>query len=254
MPSIAPAMPPGPPTRIAVQQGRAEEEERRGERAEQEVLQRRLLGEQAAAAGQAAHDVERQREHLERDEHGQQVVRTPGTAACRRSANSVSGKTSVVREAGRGRLRPPAASRASPTPSAVNASASWPSNFSAIVSTPSRPDHQDGALEEQRRAVDRPPRRPAVLTWLSRADQVDRPAPADQRPSSVNDDLDGVPGRGAARTPRPARRPCAAPNTTSIGSDRGVVDVGGRKAVGTARWSARRSLRAPGGGRRARDR
>ena len=60
---------------VAVEQGRAEEEERRAERAEQEVLERRLLREQAAAAGEAREDVERQREHLERDEHADEVVR-----------------------------------------------------------------------------------------------------------------------------------------------------------------------------------
>ena len=60
---------------VAVDEGRAEEEERRRERAEQEVLQARLLGQQAAATGEAAHQVERQRQDLERDEHRQQVVR-----------------------------------------------------------------------------------------------------------------------------------------------------------------------------------
>ena len=44
------------------------------ERAEQEVLQRRLLRQQPAATGQPAQQVERQREHLERDEHRQQVA------------------------------------------------------------------------------------------------------------------------------------------------------------------------------------
>ena len=59
---------------VAVEQRDAVQEERRGERAEQEVLERRLLGEQPPAAGQPAQQVERQREHLERDEHRQQVV------------------------------------------------------------------------------------------------------------------------------------------------------------------------------------
>ena len=53
----------------------AEQEERRGERAEQEVLQRRLLGQQPAPPGQPAHQVQRQREDLQCHEHGQQVVR-----------------------------------------------------------------------------------------------------------------------------------------------------------------------------------
>ena len=59
----------------AVDQRQAVEEEGRGEGAEQEVLDRRLLREQPAAAGQAADQVQRQAEHLERDEHDQQVVR-----------------------------------------------------------------------------------------------------------------------------------------------------------------------------------
>ena len=61
--------------RVAVEQREAVEEERRGERAEQEVLDRRLLRQQPAAPGQPAHQVQRQAQHLERDEHRQQVVR-----------------------------------------------------------------------------------------------------------------------------------------------------------------------------------
>ena len=59
---------------VPVDQRDAVDEEAGAERAEQEVLHRRFLAEQAAATGQAAEQVERQREHLERDEHGQQVV------------------------------------------------------------------------------------------------------------------------------------------------------------------------------------
>ena len=58
----------------AVQHRDAEQEERRGERAQQEVLHRRFLGEQPPAAGQAAQQVERQRQHFQRHEHGEQVV------------------------------------------------------------------------------------------------------------------------------------------------------------------------------------
>ena len=61
--------------RVAVEQRQAVEEEGRGERAEQEVLDRGLLREQPAPAGEARHQVQRQRQHLERDEHEQQVVR-----------------------------------------------------------------------------------------------------------------------------------------------------------------------------------
>ena len=60
---------------VAVEQCHAVEEERRGERAEQEVLERGLLAEQPPAARQPAEQVERQRQHLERDEHREQVVR-----------------------------------------------------------------------------------------------------------------------------------------------------------------------------------
>ena len=58
----------------AVGQRDAVQEEAGGERAEQEVLERRLLAEQPAPAGQAAEQVQRQREHLERDEQREQVV------------------------------------------------------------------------------------------------------------------------------------------------------------------------------------
>ena len=59
---------------VAVDQRDAVQEEAGGEGAEQEVLERRLLAEQPAPAGQPAEQVERQREHLERDEHGEQVA------------------------------------------------------------------------------------------------------------------------------------------------------------------------------------
>jgi len=55
----------------AVDQGHAEQEERRRVRAEQEVLEGRLLAQQATPAGQRTHQVQRQRQHLERHEHGQ---------------------------------------------------------------------------------------------------------------------------------------------------------------------------------------
>jgi hypothetical protein len=58
----------------AVDQGQAVEEEGRRERAQQEVLDGRLLREQPPAAGQAADEVQRETEHLERDEHDEQVV------------------------------------------------------------------------------------------------------------------------------------------------------------------------------------
>ncbi len=60
---------------VAVEQGEAVEEERRREGAEQEVLHRGFLRQQAPPAGQPGEQVERQREHLQRHEHHQQVVR-----------------------------------------------------------------------------------------------------------------------------------------------------------------------------------
>ncbi|SCD30840.1 hypothetical protein GA0115236_10067 [Streptomyces sp. IgraMP-1] len=60
--------------RVAVEQGDAEEEEGGGEGAEEEVLDRRLLRHEPPAAGQGAHQVEREGEDLQRDEEGQQVV------------------------------------------------------------------------------------------------------------------------------------------------------------------------------------
>ena len=60
---------------VAVEQRGAVEVERRRQRAQQEVLQRRLLGQQPAPPGQPAQQVERQRQDLQRDEHGDQVGR-----------------------------------------------------------------------------------------------------------------------------------------------------------------------------------
>ena len=60
---------------VAVEQRDAVQQDRRGEGAEQEVLDRRLLRDQPAPAGQPAHQVERQRQHLERDEQGDQIRR-----------------------------------------------------------------------------------------------------------------------------------------------------------------------------------
>jgi len=59
----------------AVEQRRAEQEEGRGVRAQDEVLERGLLREQSTAARQAGEHVERQRHDLERHEHGEQVGR-----------------------------------------------------------------------------------------------------------------------------------------------------------------------------------
>ena len=59
---------------VPVEQREAVEEERRGERPQQEVLDRGFLAEQPTSAGQAAQQVQRERQDLERDEQDQQVV------------------------------------------------------------------------------------------------------------------------------------------------------------------------------------
>ena len=59
---------------VAVEQRDAVDEEGGGERAEQEVLDRCLLRQQAATAGEPGHQVEREAQDLERHEHEQQVV------------------------------------------------------------------------------------------------------------------------------------------------------------------------------------
>ena len=59
---------------VAVDQRDAVEEEARGEGAEEEVLHRRLLAQQPAPPREAAQQVERQRQHLEGDEHREQVT------------------------------------------------------------------------------------------------------------------------------------------------------------------------------------
>ena len=68
---------------VAVDQRDAVEEEAGGEGAEQEVLHRGFLAEQAPATGQATEQVEREREHLERHEHREQVTGGRRTASSR---------------------------------------------------------------------------------------------------------------------------------------------------------------------------
>ena len=139
---------------VAVEQRDAEQEERRGERTEQEVLERRLLREQPASAGQAAQQVQRQREHLERDEHASAGRWPPGRAACRRPRTAPAGRprsarqpaatgVPLVRAAGHGRAAcggERVAGRVEPR--------------SAISSTPTNASTQDRALHEQRGPVD----------------------------------------------------------------------------------------------------
>ena len=120
---------------VAVEQRDAVEEERRGERAEQEVLERRLLREQPAAAGQPAQQVQRQRQHLERDEHRQQVVRgrEEQHAADREQRQREDLGLHATRRRWR-RARP--RRRASRRPAATNAPPVASSERSAMSSTP----------------------------------------------------------------------------------------------------------------------
>ena len=189
---------------VAVEQRDAEEEERRGERAEQEVLERRLLREQAAAAGEAAEQVERERQDLERDEHRQQVVRgrehqhaadrehqpagRPRSASMPAAAAASLVRCRAARAPGRRTLRPARGTR------------------SATSEHADQRQHQDRALQEQGRPVDGERaaggrrsacrRRPAATTATQRRDQ------ADEREHELRD----VAPAAAARTPRPGRR------------------------------------------------
>ena len=138
--------------RVAVEQRDAVEEERGGERAEQEVLHGGLLREQAATAGEAGHEVQRQRQDLERDEHEQQVVRRreqhhPAEAEHRERVDlglhlGRLGERGVL--AGAGQHGGPGDDRAA---GAVER---------ALGDEQDRRDaeHREGALQEQRRAVD----------------------------------------------------------------------------------------------------
>jgi len=60
--------------RISEGQRHTVQEDGRAECAEQEVLQRGFLAQQPAAPCHTAQDVQRERQHLESDEHGQQIV------------------------------------------------------------------------------------------------------------------------------------------------------------------------------------
>ncbi len=84
----------------AVQQRHAVEEERRRKRAQQEVLHRRFLRQQAAMTGQPAHQVQRQRQDFQRNEHRQQVV---GRGEHHHAADGQQGQAG---RAPSGRLRP----------------------------------------------------------------------------------------------------------------------------------------------------
>ena len=83
-----------------VDQGDAEQEEGRGEGAQQEVLHGRFLPQQVVVVvGQAAQQIQRQRQRLQGHEHGQQVVGRPGNSSMPPTANRVSGYISACVDA-----------------------------------------------------------------------------------------------------------------------------------------------------------
>ena len=197
---------------VAVDQRDAVEEEAGREGAEQEVLQRRLLAEQPAAAGQPAQQVERQREHLERHEHRQQVVgrREQHHAADREHHQredlgvlEAPGRRLAARPRCRAARRP---GRRTP----MTPPSSWRSaNSSTLISekTRSRPQmntrravHGDRALAAMCRGRCR--RRCSGRSQPTRTVATRAADQAGQRQHG----LDDVAARARARTPRRARR------------------------------------------------
>ena len=221
------AMPPKPHRAgVAVEQRDAVEEERRGERAEQEVLQRRLLAEQPAAAGQPAEQVERQREHLERDEHREQVVgrREQQHAADREQqqredlglleAGAVTPPLVLgARQRGRpGRRtrhrRRRATARRRAARRRARAAGSCPAGTASGRRRRPRPRRRSRAVPVgQRRTTSHEARATRPPSGEHAAGRACRPA-------------------RAARTPRRARRRTAAPKTISIGEQRPYSSVG----------------------------
>ena len=158
--------------------------------------------EQPPAAGQRAQQVERQREDLERDEHGQQVVRRDEQhhAAEREQRQRVH-----LGAAGRAR----GLSRSASVPAVT---AAWATNGPPVLQRPladqqQRHDaeHDERALQEQRRPVDRDRAAGGESRACRASQRSPRPArrPGRAAPSAQ---LDAVPAGAAARTPRPAPR------------------------------------------------
>ena len=196
---------------------------------EQEVLQRRLLREQAAAAGQAAQQVQRQREHLERDEHRQQVVgrREQQHAADREHHQRV--------DLGLQHRCRTSRARSASLPGSVDAGGA--NGASPGLEPPlgeqqhaMAAKHEDRALQEQRRAVDgdrafggdalrcRPAARPATNA-------------AARGRASASTTWSDVARRRAARRPRPGRRPPPRRGRSASARAAAYVDL---RAVGDA--------------------
>ena len=185
-----------------VDQRQAVEEEGRGEGAEEEVLDRRLLREQAAPAGQPADQVQRQAEHLERDEHDQQVVGSRRTASCRRWRRSPAGRPRSA-PARRWRARGPGGCPPAPPPTSRTPTAPGRARARRTAAGPARRGRRSspaGTAPAPSTAS-----APAAVISSSRAGQQQacRPARrgcrrAPRRPAR------GA-GSPAARTPRSAR-------------------------------------------------
>ena len=206
--------------RVAVEQREAVQEERRRERAEQEVLDRGLLREQPAAPGHAGHQVQRQRQHLERDEHQQQVVRDRED---QHAADREQQRAGRPRSA-RGRCAQPRGRRGEPTTTAADATIGLPSTLrSAISSTDMTARIEDRALDEQARrrrrraSRRRQRRRRAGRARSSACRAAATAASAPSRPAIVRPTCTREPLTRAARPPRRARRRSAAPSTMRIG-------------------------------------
>ena len=187
---------------VAVQQGDAVQEERGRERAEQEVLDRRLLGQQPAPPGQPAEQVERQREHLERDEHEQQVVRADEDHHAGQREGGQREELGLDPGGGErcaGRVGPPATTAAWATKAPPPTS----TDFSASSSTDSSPSTSRRALQEERRPVD------GERAGRGQLGRAGRQHHRDQRGGQAEQGhpgLDRPTGSPAARTPRRARR------------------------------------------------
>ncbi len=178
---------------VAVEERGAEEEERARERPEEEVLQRGLLRQQATAAGQAGHDVERQREDLEPDEHRDEVV---GADEDHHPEDGEEGEREDlggrVPGAGRGVLLARARRRRPHRGEGVG-----PDPTEALGHDEDRDRRQDEerALEEERDAVDG--------DRAAEGDGLLVPRPHEQRDEGEDEDAGGQPDLDAV--PLPAR-------------------------------------------------
>ena len=192
----------------------------RGEGVEQEVLERGLLAEQPASACQAAEQVERQREYLERHEQGQQV------AGGREEHHADDGEQEQRVDLGRSSYAPSARRpRCRAGHGARRANAERTPRRRSAKSNQRRAKTQDEAPEEHARAVDgdapfgrdAAPRPRRVVASQVDLDRRRRPNGRRVRstPHDRNEHLDGVAAiarrrpRRACRGRPPRRRPAA---------------------------------------------